>query len=50
MKWDDIYQAIGKTGYSGYITLEYLPEGDEVASLQKALTQMRRNLNSASAA
>ena len=45
MKWDDIYHAIGKTSYAGYIALEYLPKGDEVASLRKALTQMRRDLN-----
>ncbi len=48
MKWDDIYRAIGKTSYDGYIALEYLAKGDEVMSLQKALTQMRRDLNSAS--
>lgn len=47
MKWDDIYKAIGKTNYSGYIALEYLAKGDEVTSLQKALTQMRQDLNAA---
>lgn len=47
MKWDDIYKAIGKTSYAGYIALEYLAKGDEVTSLQKALTQMRRDLNAA---
>lgn len=46
MKWDDIYRAIGNTDYADYICLEYLPVGDEVASLQKAVTQMRRDLNS----
>jgi hydroxypyruvate isomerase len=45
MKWDDIYKAIGKSGYSGYLTFEYLPVGDQVASLIKAVTQMRRDLN-----
>jgi hydroxypyruvate isomerase len=50
MKWDDIYKAIGKSGYAGYVTLEYLPEGDQVASLIKAVTQMRKGLNSAGAA
>ena len=25
MKWHDIYKAIGKSGYSGYLTFEYLP-------------------------
>lgn len=50
MKWDDIYKAIGKSGYSGYVTLEYLPLGDQVASLIKAVTQMRKDLNAAAAA
>ncbi len=45
MKWDDIYKAIGKTAYSGYITMEYLPEGDEIDSLIKAVTEMRSDLN-----
>jgi hydroxypyruvate isomerase len=47
MKWDEIYKAIGKTDYSGYLTFEYRPLGDEVASLKKAVTQMRRGVNSA---
>jgi hydroxypyruvate isomerase len=47
MKWDDIYKSIGKSGYAGYVTLEYLPEGDQVASLMKAVTQMRKDLNAA---
>ena len=46
MKWDDIYKAIGKTSYSGYMALEYSPVDDPVESLQKAVTQMRRGLNS----
>jgi hydroxypyruvate isomerase len=45
MKWDDIYKAIGKANYSGYIAMEYTPVGDEVASLTKSVTQMRRDLN-----
>jgi hydroxypyruvate isomerase len=45
MKWDDIYKAIGKSGYSGYLTFEYLPVGDQVTSLIKAVTQMRKDLN-----
>lgn len=49
MRWDDIYKAIGKTSYSGYITLEYLPKADEVTSLRVALEQMRRDLNSVAA-
>ncbi|MGA8028963.1 MAG: TIM barrel protein [Bryobacteraceae bacterium] len=45
MKWVEIYKAIGKSGYSGYVTLEYLPEGDQAESLIAAVTQMRRDLN-----
>ncbi len=48
MKWDDIYKAIGKTNYAGYIALEFLPQGNEVDALKAALTQMRRDLNAAS--
>ncbi len=47
MKWDDIYKAIGKSQYSGYVAMEYTPEGDEVDSLIKAVTEMRKDLNSA---
>jgi hydroxypyruvate isomerase len=47
MKWDDIYKAIGKSGYAGYLTMEYMPVGDQVDSLVKAITQMRKDLNSA---
>lgn len=47
MKWDDIYRAIGRTGYSGYIALEYSPEGDEVESLMRAITQLRQDVNAA---
>lgn len=50
MKWNDIYRAIASSGYSGYMTLEYLPEGDEVDSLMAAVTQMRKALNSVPAA
>jgi len=49
MKWDDIYKAIGKSGYSGYLTFEYLPLEDQVASLIKAVTQMRKDLNGSGA-
>jgi len=50
MNYDNIYKAIQKTGYSGYITMEYLPLGDEVASLVKSVTAMRKSINSAPAA
>lgn len=49
MKWDDIYRAIGKSEYTGYMALEYEPGGDEVASLIAAATQMRKGLNAGAA-
>ncbi len=39
--YDNVYKAIRKTGYGGYITMEYLPIGDPVTSLSTALKQMR---------
>jgi hydroxypyruvate isomerase len=45
MKWDEIYKAIGKLNYSGYIAMEYRSVGDEVDSLIKAVNQMRSDLN-----
>ncbi len=44
MNYDNIYKAIKKTGYEWYITMEYLPLGDQVASLEKALKGMRTSL------
>ena len=41
MNYENIYKAIRKTGYSGYITMEYLPLGDQVASLTRAVEAMR---------
>jgi hydroxypyruvate isomerase len=49
MNWDDIYKAIGKTDYSGYIAMEYRAVGDEVESLIKSVTRMRKDLNSVTA-
>ncbi len=49
MKWDEIFKAIGKTSYAGYIAMEYQSNGDEVQSLIKAVTQMRNDLNSVAA-
>ena len=45
MKWHEIYKAIGKSGYAGYLTFEYLPLGDQVESLIKAVTEMRKDVN-----
>jgi hydroxypyruvate isomerase len=41
MNYSNIYAAIKKTGYSGYVTMEYLPLGDQTASLTKAVKDMR---------
>jgi hydroxypyruvate isomerase len=41
MNYNNIYRAIKKLNYSGYITMEYLPLGDPVASLTKAVDAMR---------
>lgn len=41
MNYNNIYRAIKKLNYSGYITMEYLPLGDPVASLKKAVDAMR---------
>lgn len=41
MNYANIYKAIQKTGYNGYITMEYLPLGEPVASLTKAVNDMR---------
>jgi hydroxypyruvate isomerase len=49
MKWDDIYRAIGKSEYAGYMALEYEPKADEVSSLIAAVTQMRKGLNAGAA-
>lgn len=41
MNYANIYKAIQKTGYTGYVTMEYIPLGDTVASLTKALNEFR---------
>jgi hydroxypyruvate isomerase len=41
MNYSNIYKAIRDTGYGGYITMEYLPLGDPVKSLTKAVDDMR---------
>jgi hydroxypyruvate isomerase len=51
MKWADLYTAIGKSTYSNYIALEYLPVPvDQASSLIKAVTAMRSSLNAAAPA
>jgi hydroxypyruvate isomerase len=46
INYTNVYKAIAKTGYSGYIAMEYLPLGDPVASLIKSVDQMRAALAS----
>jgi len=41
INYPNIYKAIQKTGFSGYLTMEYLPLGDAVASLTKAVDGFR---------
>jgi hydroxypyruvate isomerase len=41
MNYPNIYKAIRATGYSGYITMEYVPLGDQAASLTKAVRELR---------
>ena len=41
MNYPNIYKAIQKTGFGGYLTMEYLPLGDQVASLTKAVDGFR---------
>ena len=40
----NVYRTIAKSGFSGVIAMEYLPEGDPVASLIRSVDQMRAGL------
>ncbi len=44
LNWPNIYKAIQKSGYSGYVTMEYIPAGEQVSSLVKALNGFRTSL------
>lgn len=41
LNYPNIYRAIQKAGFAGYIAMEYSPLGDPVASLTKAVNEMR---------
>ena len=41
LNFPNIYQAIRKTGYTGYIGMEYRPLGDPLASFTKAVNGLR---------
>ena len=45
LSYPNIYRAIQKTGYAGYVCMEYLPLADPVTSLKTAVDQMRANLS-----
>jgi hydroxypyruvate isomerase len=42
--YTNVYKAIQKTGFAGYLTFEYLPLGDQVSSLIKAADGFRSAL------
>jgi hydroxypyruvate isomerase len=44
MNYAHIYKTIQKTGFGGYICMEYLPVGEPVASLKKSVDEMRANV------
>jgi hydroxypyruvate isomerase len=44
MNYGHLYKTIQKTGFSGYICMEYLPLAEPVASLKKAVDEMRANV------
>jgi len=46
INYPNIYKAIGKTGFAGYLAMEYLPLGDQAASLTKAVDGFRAALAS----
>jgi len=41
INYRNVYKAIQKTGYGGYVAMEYLPLSDPVESLTKALNDFR---------
>jgi len=44
MNYENIYKAIASFGYKGYVTMEYLPVGDQTVSLTRATKNMRATL------
>jgi hydroxypyruvate isomerase len=41
MNYPEIYKAIQKTGFAGHVAMEYLPTGDQVTGLTKAVGEFR---------
>jgi hydroxypyruvate isomerase len=46
INYPNVYKAIQKTGYAGYLAMEYLPLGDQVESLTRSLNDFRASLAS----
>jgi hydroxypyruvate isomerase len=44
MNYENIYKAIASFGFKGYVTMEYIPVGDQTASLTRATKNMRATL------
>ena len=44
MNYENIYKAIASFGYKGYVTMEYIPVGDQTESLTRATKNMRAKL------
>ena len=44
MNYPYLYKEIQKAGYKGYLTMEYIPLGDQVKSLIAAVDSMRKSL------
>jgi hydroxypyruvate isomerase len=41
LNYPNIYRAIAKAGFQGHIAMEYLPNGDQTASLTRAVSELR---------
>ena len=46
INYPNVYKAIQKSGYTGYVAMEYLPIGDQVDSLTRSLNGFRAALES----
>jgi hydroxypyruvate isomerase len=42
LNYSPIYRAIAETGFTGYIGMEFIPEGEPLAALRDALVTLRR--------
>jgi hydroxypyruvate isomerase len=42
LNYTNIYRAIAKAGFQGHVAMEYLPVGEQVASLSRAVAELRQ--------